>query len=349
VPPKVSICVPNLNKAPYVAELLDSLVNQTLQDWEMIISDNYSDDGSYEIFQQYAAKDKRIKLSQAPRRGMYQNWNECLRRASGELIYIATSDDAAEPNLLEELLRPMTKRPDIDIAVCDFYRIDEHGKRLPRGRRTSDVLGEWVGVPSVRSGRTEFIFHMCCCSIWSTMNSVMFRRSLLDRVGLFSTSYGSAGDYDWTLRASLETDIAWVPKELAIFRYHDGQATPKAPSVSTGRRTKRIYEELLRDKTVGIPPDWSRVPKWQDRLLTSARLRYLRALELERRNVLRQPGKFLRNSLEAAVEEPRWFVGWLRHGCRYTAADWIKDRQYAYELIKLFQAPWPPERVEGEW
>src|SRR4051812_32858947 len=117
--PLISICVPNLNKARFLSARMETLLAQTFTDWEMIICDSYSDDGSWEFFQKFK-NDPRVKLHQVPRAGLYAGWNECLRRASGEYINIATSDDTAEPQLLESLLEPLERRRELNLAVCDF-------------------------------------------------------------------------------------------------------------------------------------------------------------------------------------------------------------------------------------
>src|SRR5262249_49784139 len=101
--PKLSICVPNLNNRRFLRERFAAIYQQTFQGWELIVVDNYSDDGAWEFLQEQASRDRRIRLSQAPREGLYANWNNCIRQASGEYVYIATSDDTMAPDCLEKL------------------------------------------------------------------------------------------------------------------------------------------------------------------------------------------------------------------------------------------------------
>ena len=224
--PKVSICLPSLNTRQFLEERMETIFSQTVTDWELIVCDSYSDDKSWEFFQKFKG-DKRVRLFQVPREGLYAGWNECLRRVRGDSD-IAPSDDTMRPTLLECLLVPLGRLPEVDIALCDYDFINEHGQPISFGPRFSDqILGEWVHIPSVRSGQTEFLLHMCSITLWMTMNSLLFRRRLLGRVGHFATKFGSFGDVDWTLRSSLATDIAWVPQSLAGFRRHQGQATPQ--------------------------------------------------------------------------------------------------------------------------
>ena len=100
--PLVSVCLPNLNTYPYLRERVDTILAQTYENWELVISDNHSEDGAWEFFQDLAKQDPRVSIAQAPREGLYPNWNQCVRRARGEYVYIATSDDGMAPDCLEK-------------------------------------------------------------------------------------------------------------------------------------------------------------------------------------------------------------------------------------------------------
>jgi glycosyltransferase involved in cell wall biosynthesis len=76
--PKVSICLPNLNNMRFLPERLESIFQQSFTDWELVVVDNYSDDGAWRYFVEEAAKERRMRISQAPREGIYGNWNNCL-------------------------------------------------------------------------------------------------------------------------------------------------------------------------------------------------------------------------------------------------------------------------------
>ena len=106
--PIVSICLPNLNTRRYLPARMESILGQTLTDWELIVCDSHSDDGAWEYFRQFKS-DPRVMLAQVPREGIYAGWNECLRRAQGEYIYMATSDDTCRPELLEKLVSELER------------------------------------------------------------------------------------------------------------------------------------------------------------------------------------------------------------------------------------------------
>ncbi len=94
---------------------MESIMGQTLTDWELIVCESYSDDGTWEYLQQYA-DDARVKMHRVPRAGLYAGWNECLRRACGEYIYVATADDTMTPDCLEKLAGALESASDQSTA-----------------------------------------------------------------------------------------------------------------------------------------------------------------------------------------------------------------------------------------
>ena len=105
--PRVSVCLPNLNNRAYLEERIATIEAQSFKDWELVICDNFSDDGAWEFFQELAKRDSRVRISQEPRAGMYANWNNCIVKARGEFIYVATSDDTMAEDCLEKMVKAL--------------------------------------------------------------------------------------------------------------------------------------------------------------------------------------------------------------------------------------------------
>lgn len=328
-----------------------SLLAQTMTDWELIISDNYSDDGSWEFFQKFKG-DPRITMFQSPRAGMYANWNECLKVAKGCYIYVATSDDTAQPACLERLVEPLERRPDIQVAVCDFQRIDAEGRHLADDLRLAEIrgyLGEWLDVPSIRDGRAEFVVHACVGTTWHTMTSVLFRRTLLGRIGFFRTDRASHGDEEWCLRAHLLTDTAYVPGRLATWRYYEGQGTPHVSRPRGSKIVLDCLETVLRDDKAGIPEAWKQIPDWDKRLAAVRRADYLASFRLWRHNAVGHPGLFFSGVRAAWQAERQLLLRQLSRGFAWSD-DFQTDRaKAATSLLQDFHAAWPPKRVKGGW
>jgi glycosyltransferase involved in cell wall biosynthesis len=343
--PLISICLPSLNGRAFLKERLETIFAQTIKDWELIVCDSYSVDGSWEFFQKFK-DDPRVHLHQVPREGIYPGWNECLRRANGRYVYIATSDDTMVPQCLEKLVTPLEHNPGISVAVCDYQTIDDEGRPLPMPQENSPrgFLGECLHRPCVRSRLSEFLLHCCFHTVWVTMTAVLFRRSLLERTGVFRTDVGVQADLAWALRATLLTDIAWVPGQLATWRRHSHQATPRTwYNWEFTTDTMRIFADLLNDPATGLPDAWKQVCDWQDELTRVWRWEYLDSFHLDRGALRQSPGLFLKNCWAAARHQPDLLLSQLARGFAWRP-EFSPDRfAHAQRLIRLFQAPWPPE------
>lgn len=127
--PRVSIGLPVYNGENYLAQALDSLLAQTLEDFELIISDNASTDATERICREYAARDPRIRYVRQPRnRGGSPNQNVVLDLARAPLFKWAAHDDLYGPELLERCVAALDERPDAVLCHAGMAYIDEHGE-----------------------------------------------------------------------------------------------------------------------------------------------------------------------------------------------------------------------------
>lgn len=103
--PIVSILIPVYNRVNLVQETIESAINQTYRNIEIIIIDNCSNDGTWELLQEYSHKDSRIRVFQNDENiGPVRNWKRCIEKANGEYSKILFSDDIISPNFIEETL-----------------------------------------------------------------------------------------------------------------------------------------------------------------------------------------------------------------------------------------------------
>ena len=349
--PLISICLPNLNTRPFLEERMATILAQTITDWELIICDSYSEDGSWEFFQKFKG-DPRIRLYQVPRAGLYAGWNECLCRATGKYIYIATSDDTMSLECLQKLLAPLEQLPEISISVCDFQKIDAHSQPLSCKPRQHEIFLEpWMQTPSIRDGKTEFLLHAGFGStVWYTMTAVLFRRKLLQRTGLFRTDLGSRADEEWTLRASLASDIAFVPGKLATWRVHAGQLTGNWQS--SRRSAKWLYtaiQDVICDDHAGIPESWKCVPHWAELIARQHRAGYLSSFGLFRWELRRNPLGFLNGAYAAALEAPAYLIHQTLHGFGVCPELDVNSLDHTQTLLRAFPSHWPPTPVRNSW
>ncbi|MEA5465667.1 glycosyltransferase family 2 protein [Leptothoe sp. PORK10 BA2] len=227
-PPKVSILLPSLNTFPFLAERLDTILSQTLNDWELVVVDSYSDDGSWELIQTYANKDSRIYATQAPREGVYAGINRCLSQAHGEYVYIATSDDTMTSDCLEKMVAALESQPNCDIAHCCLNIIDETGQQTRKQWNTWDKIkffGEYINQQHIRLAPYDGILYCALGTMYSSLTQLLIRRNFFEKVGDFRTDFGSHGDFEWGIRVGLTSNTIHVPYYLATWRVHSKQAT----------------------------------------------------------------------------------------------------------------------------
>jgi glycosyltransferase involved in cell wall biosynthesis len=129
--PKVSILIPVYNRADIVQETLDSAVNQTYRNIEVIVVDNRSTDDTYEVITEYAAKHPCVRAYQNERNlGPALNWQRCLDRATGQYVKILWSDDLIGPTFVEKCLPFLVDNDDVGFAFTGTELFsDETGKR----------------------------------------------------------------------------------------------------------------------------------------------------------------------------------------------------------------------------
>lgn len=242
--PRVSICLPNLKTRPFLEERISTIQGQTFQDWELIVVDSYSDDGSWELFQSFAAREPRMRISQAPREGVYAGFNASIEKATGAYVYIATSDDTMYPRCLELLAQALDEHPDCDLAVCDLEGIDERGERIepfPQMDRVKAYFGDLYTKKHIRYAPHDGLLHAVGRNAYPSVTQILIRRSLFDRIGLFETGWGAVADFEWGMRASLVANTVFVPETLATWRVHSAQATKS----TTPAQYWRVEKEMV--------------------------------------------------------------------------------------------------------
>lgn len=241
--PKVSILLPNLNNRPYLEERIHTILDQTLTDWELIVVDSYSDDGAWELFQTFANQDQRIKLFQMPREGIYAGLNRCIELATGEYIYIATSDDTMMSSCLETMVREMDTHPQCGICHTLLKIIDEKGEEIPckwDKMPPNQFYGSLMQKKHIRQSPYDGILYCALGTIYISLTQLLIRRTVFDKIGLFRSNWGSISDFEWGMRAALVCDTLHLPVTLATWRIHRQQATDLSAYASSEHQSKLL-------------------------------------------------------------------------------------------------------------
>jgi glycosyltransferase involved in cell wall biosynthesis len=239
--PLVSILLPSLNACQFLDERIESLLTQSFSNWEAIVLDSHSSDGSWEFFRSIASTDSRFRLYQVPRDGLYAALNRGVQLASGEFLHIATCDDTMAPEFLTDMLKAYAQCPRAGIAVCDLLFIDGNGDELSPAdlighftvRATKDLLsldtvrtsvpGEICRHLNYRPAPHDCLLHFAGRSVYCSLTQLVVRMSSVKAVAPFETKIGSIADYEWLLRLTAHAGSVHLPRKLAMWRYHGSQ------------------------------------------------------------------------------------------------------------------------------
>lgn len=201
--PKISVILPIYNSAKYLSRALDSVLDQTYEDWELLaVNDCGSRDGSADIVRVYERKDPRIKLVQNEQRlGLAESLNKGFRLAKGEYLARLDADDIARPDRFAKQVAFMDAHP--DIGVCGTYQ-----RHFGAGKG-------WVHRPPEKPEdmKAALLFHCNICH-----STLMLRRSVFVEQGLFYDGGYYAEDFELWSRAILVTKFATIPEVLGEYR-----------------------------------------------------------------------------------------------------------------------------------
>jgi glycosyltransferase involved in cell wall biosynthesis len=336
--PQFTFCIPNLNKLKYLPDCIQGMLDQDSDDWCCVFVDGYSTDGSWEYMQQLAV-DRRFKLLRGKRQGMYEDWNECLRNVETEYFYFLTSDDTCFPRLVSSTVAALDRHPSIDACHFQYTFIDDAGHTTHRPEQiiasNFAIYQEPNQEAHIRSGLCEFILHFVYRSIYRTMTSLVMRRSLIEQLQGFSSQYGSAGDFDWTMRMCLHTDVLFIPELLATWRLYDAQATQLAGDDRLMAQTMAVALKNLESYS----GDFGTVPL-RSRLETDHAAAIVRSLKSgQLPSTVKQLAKLFRNYPLYPLKKL------LNKGVSQAYFPYEDNNTFALNLIDHYQLDWPPQPV----
>lgn len=215
--PRVSVVVPAYNNADVLAETLRSILAQTFEDFELIVADHASTDGTWDVMQQFA-DDPRVRLERTEAGGgARRNWNRVSQLASGELIKLVCGDDLIHPTMLAEQVAALDAAGERAVLVASQRDlVDARGDVFVSarglGRLDGVVDGKQALRATVRAGGNLFGEPAC----------VLMRRDALERAGWWQNLryYIDAGSYAHVL---VQGDMVALRRSLASFRVSASQ------------------------------------------------------------------------------------------------------------------------------
>lgn len=235
--PKVSIVLPNYNYARYLDERIQSLLNQTYKDFELIILDDASTDNSVEVIQKYIS-DPRVKTQfYTENSGLpYKRWNDGADLAQGEYLLFAGADDSCEPMLIEKLVEKLDHHPSVGLALSQSWEIDSDGNIICSciswtswTNAFYDGKERWES-DFVDQGKNELKYLFLASTI-PNASCVLMRRDIFIKAGKFDKKLILAADLMLYVKMLMISDIAFISETLNYFRTHP--QTVRSQSLNT--------------------------------------------------------------------------------------------------------------------
>ncbi|VVB57133.1 Glycosyltransferase AglE [uncultured archaeon] len=213
-PPLVSVIVPSRNKAAYIGRTLDSVLAQDLQDFEILIYDNGSKDGTQEVAARYSKKDKRISFTQNKGdEGLVFSLNSGLKASKGRYIAVLHCDDVWEPNFLSSSIALLQANPSAGISFCRYRNINEQdGPHKVAARNLLD--GPSRLVPS------EELFAHYVRRDFSPVCSILTTREAHEKCGGYDPQYPGPCDYQMWLKIASRMDGVYNAATTSSYRIY---------------------------------------------------------------------------------------------------------------------------------
>lgn len=237
--PRVSIIMPAFNVEPYIAESIESVLTQTYTDYELIIVNDGSTDGTRDVAETYARRHPdRIRVISQANRGLSGARNTALGATSGAVCALLDSDDEWAPAYLAEQIRILDGEPDVDIVTGNAFvrggTADGRTARpFPDPRPAPDLL-------QILADETA-VFIMA-----------LFRRRVVDAIGGFDENFRTNEDYDFWIRAARAGfTFRRNPRPLGWYRRHAASLSSSDVRMLTG--ILRVYRKALAASESGSP------------------------------------------------------------------------------------------------
>lgn len=234
--PLISVCMASYNHAPFVRFAVESVLGQSFTDWELVITDDGSSDGTLAALA--GLEDGRVHVEGFPEnRSACVALNHCIRRARGRFIAVLNSDDAWAPGKLAAQLAAFEERPRTAAVFTHAAMIDEHGQALSGRHR----LGRLFRQPN--RNRDDWLRRLLVNGNCLCHPSVLVRAEVYRDVGLYDERLAQLPDLDMWIRICLRHDIWVIPQKLTMFRLLDRErnASGNRPDV----RVRCAAEHLL--------------------------------------------------------------------------------------------------------
>jgi glycosyltransferase involved in cell wall biosynthesis len=208
--PRISVLMPVRNGMPYLPAAVQSILDQSMQDWELVVVDNGSSDGSAEFVARLQEEDGRVRLYRNEKVGVSHSLNFGLDYCVAPWLARMDADDVSLPDRLERQLAFVEANPDVPAVSCWAYYINAESQRVARA-------------PNDLSTREDFRRYRERKDLIEVPHPGAFiRRDVLERIGRYRPEFEPAEDVDLWSRLSEQGYVLAIPEFLIEYRLHAG-------------------------------------------------------------------------------------------------------------------------------
>ena len=248
---RVAVCIPLFQKVDYVGRAIDSVLAQTFTDFELVVLDNASTDGSGAVVDAY--DDPRVRVVRhAETVPLIDNFNAAVAATRAPLVKVLNADDLIEPEALARQVAVMDSEPDVAVVSSRHHLVDDRDRIVARDRtlRTPDLVGRQDRAAVVR----RVVRHGG--NPLGVPGNMLFRRSAFDAVGGFPTHDAFVLDVAMAVRLTMVGDFYGLPETLSRFRLATGSMSSSARQRNLKaqrafvRRLRREHADVVRREDV---------------------------------------------------------------------------------------------------
>lgn len=216
----VSVCIPTFNRKELLAIAIDSVLQQTYQDFELIVCDDGSTDGTSNLMAQFT--DRRIHYLRHPQNiGKSNNMISGFQAATGQYFIKFDDDDRLTPSFLEKTSQLLTKHPHIDFVGTDHWVIDSN---TIRNESLTQFNSQKWGRSQLPQGLVKDLLEVTFVKQSLQIGATLFRREVLTEVGYMRSNIQNCEDNDLLVRLALAGKQAYyLPERLMEYRFHAEQ------------------------------------------------------------------------------------------------------------------------------
>lgn len=235
----LSVVLPVRNGTPYIGEAVRSILTQTYRDFELVIVDDGSTDGTLDIITAFQKDDPRVRLERNPGSGLVDGLNHGIAVSTAPLIARMDADDVALPSRLRRQVDFLNEHPEIAVVGSHVTYIDEFGK----------PAGDAGVLPQTPEDIARHLLKGCCLR----HPTVVMRREAVEKAGGYRRELLDAEDYDLWLRMAEQAALTNLPDVLLLYRVHSGQVSERKKWMQRLSRNLALLAAMERRQGSGDP------------------------------------------------------------------------------------------------